>query len=219
MTYDPSKHHRKSIRLRGYDYSQAGLYFITICLQDRKCLFGEILIGANHNSPQNNSPQMKLSDIGKIANACWLEIPEHFPNVVLHDYVVMPNHIHGIVEIVATDLVGAKYFSPQIERQITNMAMPKTPTQEIDNNRNAGAKYISPLRSPSKTIGSIVRGFKIGVTKWVRVHTKIDKLWQRNYWDSIIRDETTYWRISDYIRNNPAKWNNDKFYQNKSNSI
>lgn len=89
MSYNPNIHHRKSIRLKGYDYSQAGLYFITICCQDRAHLFGEIENG-----------EMILNEYGKIANQCWLEIPNHFPNAILHEHIIMPNHIHGIVELV-----------------------------------------------------------------------------------------------------------------------
>lgn len=79
---------RKSIRLKGYDYSKSGLYFITICVQNRKHLFGTIENG-----------KMKLNDAGQIANQCWNEIPMHFPNVILHEYIVMPNHIHGIIQL------------------------------------------------------------------------------------------------------------------------
>lgn len=126
MTYNPNVHHRKSIRLKGYDYSQAGLYFITICCHQRNHLFGHIAVGANHHSPNhspnhhspgrspNHSPnacnppaRMELNDAGKIAEQCWLAIPDHFPNVQLHEYIIMPNHIHGIIEI-----VGAKNISP-----------------------------------------------------------------------------------------------------------
>jgi hypothetical protein len=89
MTYNPQKHHRRSIRLKGYDYSQAGLYFITICCQDRACLFGEITNG-----------KMALNDVGIIAANYWLEIPGHFPHAELHEYIIMPNHVHGIIEII-----------------------------------------------------------------------------------------------------------------------
>ncbi|MDZ4669160.1 MAG: transposase, partial [bacterium] len=102
--YNPNIHHRQSIRLKGYDYSQAGLYFITICCQNRARLFGKIDVGA-----KIFSPQMILNDAGKIATECWLNIPNHFPNVVLHEFIIMPNHIHGIVE-----LTGAKIFMPEI---------------------------------------------------------------------------------------------------------
>ena len=233
MPYNPNIHHRRSIRLKGYDYSQAGLYFITICCDNRMCLFGNVVNG-----------EMELNDAGKIAYACWMEIPNHFPNAVLHEHIVMPNHVHGIVE-----LVGAKHFSPDMPDMPEMPEMPNTsnasntPNEYFpDNNRakhfspdmpntsntsntpneyfpdNNRAKGFSPLRSPSKTIGSVVRGFKIGVTKWFR-NTMADdfppqrQVWQRNYHEHIIRNEQSYQTISEYIINNPTKWADDKFYK------
>ena len=211
--YNPDKHKRRSIRLKGYDYSREGLYFITICCQNRAHYFGEIING-----------EMQLNEIGEIAQKCWRDIPNHFKNVLLHTFVVMPNHIHGIIEIVT--LVGAnqhlpynkgdKYFAP------TNQHSPHNngdkyfaPTNQHlpDDNR---AKDISPLRGTSNTIGSIVRGFKIGVTKWVRSNTNIHQIWQRNYYEHIIRNEASYFKIHEYIENNPAKWNEDCFYEESS---
>ena len=208
MEYNPEIHHRRSIRLKGYDYSQEGMYFITICVQDRECLFGEIVVGANDDSSLNyrandNSPQLQimiLNDAGKIAEQCWLSIPEHFPNTILHEYVVMPNHIHGIIEI--TGIVGANHHSPVNETDTTDIV---------------GAKDFSPLpiaqpttqfRSPSRTIGSIIRGFKIGVTKWFD-----QSIWQRDYYEHIIRSTEEYERIAHYIINNPLKWREDKFFK------
>ena len=92
--YNPNIHHRRSIRLKGYDYSKAGLYFITICVKDRECLFGEIVDG-----------KMVSNDAGKIAEECWLEIPKHFPDSVFHEHIVMPNHVHGIVELKRIDVI------------------------------------------------------------------------------------------------------------------
>lgn len=108
MAYNPQRHHRKSIRLKGYDYAQAGLYFITICCQNRECLFGNIING-----------EMILNDAGNIANECWLAIPNHFPNVVLHEFVIMPNHIHGIIEL-KTKSVGAENFPPHISMGVND---------------------------------------------------------------------------------------------------
>jgi REP element-mobilizing transposase RayT len=88
MPYDPTRHHRRSIRLKGYDYSQAGAYFITICTQDRACLFGKVVNG-----------EMQLNDAGRMVLAEWNMLPERFPHVVLDAFVVMPNHVHGIVVI------------------------------------------------------------------------------------------------------------------------
>lgn len=185
-------HHRRSIRLKGYDYSQAGLYFVTICCQDRECLFGAV-----------ENDEMILNDAGKIAKQCWLDVPEHFPNVVLHEYVIMPNHVHGIIEIVETvvgaNIVGAKNFSPLHSPRQQHSSQRQQPTERP--------------RGTSKTIGSMVRGFKIGVTKWMRQNTKTYDVWQRNYYESIIWNEQSYNRISEYIKNNPKNWQLDEFYK------
>lgn len=98
MPYNPKIHHRRSIGLKGYDYSRQGLYFITICCDKRRCLFGEITKG-----------QMVLNEAGKFTNECWKEIPGHFPNAVLHEYIIMPNHVHGIIELVTDETDGVYY--------------------------------------------------------------------------------------------------------------
>lgn len=179
--------HRKSIRLVGYDYSKAGLYFVTICCYNKECLFGEIV-----------SEKMIFSEAGKIANDCWLEIPKHFNNVILHEHIIMPNHVHGIIEI-SSDNFGANQHSPTDTANIER--------ESIDSlQRNV-------FKSPSKTIGSIIRGYKIGVTKWFHSNTDIDIVWQRNYYEHIIRNGESYQRISNYIINNPENWKGDKFFR------
>ena len=157
---------RKSIRLSNYDYSQNGLYYLTICTKNRECIFGEI-----------KNSEIILSKFGKIADNCWSEIPQHFSQVSLHEYVIMPNHIHGIIEI---NVVGAKHLSP-------SNCLEKT-------NKGYGT---------SQTIGSIVRGFKIGVTKQIGFSP-----WQRNYYEHIINSEIDYLKTVNYIIENPLKWNN-----------
>src|ERR1700722_13511603 len=157
--YNPAIHHRKSIRLKGYDYSQNGLYFITICTYNRECLFGEII-----------NKKMILNDAGKIANECWLKIPEHFPGAILHEHVIMPNHLHGIIELAGTvaardenvrikngagQNVGVQNFEP----------LPPHPPQPPPQNQ---FQHIIP-----RSIGSIIRGYKIGVTKFFRDNTDI----------------------------------------------
>ena len=112
---------RRSIRLQGYDYSQPGLYYLTLSTRDRLCIFGEI---------RNN--EMVLNDIGHHAEKCWLQIPTHFPNTVLHEYIIMPNHLHGIVEI-----VGANHYLPE-ENRASNL-------RAKDGSINR-AKDVSPLR-------------------------------------------------------------------------
>ena len=90
--YNPNIHHRKSIRLKGYDYSMPGLYYITICIKDKQCLFGLIKNG-----------KIELNDAGESADKCWVDIPAHFPNAILHNHIVMPNHIHGLIELTVGD--------------------------------------------------------------------------------------------------------------------
>ncbi len=202
MPYNPKIHHRRSIRLKGYDYSRQGLYFITICCDKRRYLFGEIANG-----------QMVLNEAGKFANECWKEIPDHFPNAVLHEYIIMPNHVHGIIELV-TDETDGRGDNP------VDTVGPDGPGGWTG---PAGAENFLPQRKnePKKhqfqkmiprSIGSIVKGFKIGVTKWFRENTDIETVWQRNYHEHIIRNEISYHNISRYIINNPANWKEDKFF-------
>ena len=188
--FNPSIHRRRSIRLKDYDYSQAALYFITICCENRNHLFGEIL-----------GDKMKLNNAGENAKQCWMSIPQHFPNVQLHEFVIMPNHIHGIIEF-----VGAKNLSPNDGNESIDI--------EINDDWANGvrAKYFSPLRGTSKTIGSVVRGFKVGVTKWMRQNSDVIDVWQRNYFEHIIRNENSFDTIREYIITNPEKWPHDNFY-------
>jgi REP element-mobilizing transposase RayT len=171
-----SVYRRRSIRLKEYNYSGAGYYYITICTKDKIKLFGEIKNG-----------EMILNESGKIVKKCWLAIPQHYPCVVLHEYIVMPNHIHGIIEITDKNcFVGAQNFVPEKQNQFQKIV--------------------------SKSIGSIIRGFKIGVTKWFRTNTDVYDVWQRNYYEHIIRDETSYFKIAEYIIANPLKWSDDRYY-------
>ena len=173
------KHHRRSIRLKGHDYGKAGAYFVTICTYDRGFLFGQFVNG-----------KLILNETGRMVEQCWNDIPAHFPYVELDEFVVMPNHVHGILLI--TEPVGAKNLSPPTP--------PPTPPLPSQQRQRPGT---------SKTIGSIIRGFKIGVTKWTREHTLIHDVWQRNYYEHIIRDEADLSRIREYIVSNPARWDED----------
>jgi REP element-mobilizing transposase RayT len=190
MPYNKNIHHRRSIRLKGYDYSQAGLYFITICVQDRKCLFGKIADGV-----------MVLNDAGKMADNEWGKIPGRFTNVQLHEYIVMPNHFHAIMKIVGATLVVA-------------------PNNETvgDEKEKGQPQGIAPTNA--KTVGDMVGAFQsIATVEYIRGVKQLGwqpfngKLWQRNYYEHIIRDEQSYQRISEYIINNPKNWKDDKFHQ------
>jgi len=174
MDLEKNAFHRRSVRLRGYDYSANGLYFITICTQDRLPLFGNIV-----------AKEVVLNDAGLAVEMCWRDIPNHFAWIKVDEFVVMPNHVHGIIEI----------------------------CERNHGENRAGAKDVLPLRhGTSCTVGSVVRGFKTGVTKWFRANTDIDRVWQRNYHEHVIRNEESHQRIVEYIRTNPQRWVEDVYH-------
>ncbi|MCX6291535.1 MAG: hypothetical protein NT126_07195 [Bacteroidetes bacterium] len=179
MTYNPQIHHRRSVRLKGYDYSQAGLYFVTICCKDRMCLFGRVV-----------DEKMKLNEAGKIADECWMEIPKHFPRAVLHEHIIMPNHVHGIIEL--TD-VGTCH----------GMSLHTIPTEK------SGNQFGKPI---SGSVSVIINQYKSSVKRWCNKNGHQYFQWQSRFHDHIIRNELSYQAISNYIINNPAKWNDDKFF-------
>lgn len=193
MSYNPEIHHRRSIRLIGYDYSQAGLYFVTICTQSRECLFGDI----------NNNNQQQHHHASSMIEKWWFELPNKFKNIQLHEFIVMPNHIHGIIQI---NPVGADLcVCPEPNTTINFIQIPHS---EI-----AGAHAGAPLHT-------MVQWFKTMTTNDYIQHVKSHdwkrfngKLWQRNYHEHIIRDETSYIRIAEYIQTNPQKWLDDLYYQ------
>jgi len=189
--YNPNIHHRRSIRMKGYDYSQAGQYFITICVQDRACLFGKIENG-----------KMILNEYGKIAHNEWMRTPEIRPNVEIGEFIIMPNHMHGIIHIMCQGVLNS----------CANRGELNSPLFAISHSPNIRGVCNTPLISPSQTIGAIVRGYKSAVTKQLGLLNLNQQIWQRNYYENIINNDQSYQNISNYIVNNPAKWNGDKFH-------
>jgi len=185
MNFGPKIHHRRSIRLKGYDYTSPGGYFITIVTKGRIALFGEIVGG-----------EMEYSDKGRIAIDCWRAIPGHFPNAELGVFVVMPNHVHGIIIL---------HENPDTDRSAII-----SPT--------VGAYHGTPLRdkplrfyAESGSLGSIIRQYKSSVTrKIVQQFGGVPSIWQRNYYEHIIRDEDEHKRIHLYIESNPFNWMSDE---------
>jgi putative transposase len=181
---------RRSVRLRGYDYAQTGAYFVTICSYNRESLFGEITeadhtdgsVGARHAVPAPN-PEMRLNALGLAAEACWAAIVGHFSDVILDEYIVMPNHIHGIVVI--TGAAGTACRAPTTEQ----FGRPTT-----------------------GSLPTIIRSFKSAVTKQINEmpDTSPARVWQRGYYERVIRDERELDRIREYIVLNPAHWAEDK---------
>ena len=214
MAYNPNIHHRRSIRLKGYDYSQAGAYFITICCKDRKCRFGKIVVGAS---------VMELNECGQIAYDEWLKLSERFSNFELDVFQIMPNHMHGI--IVLNDIVGATLAVVQNavaqnavaqNAVVQNAVAQNVPNGIIALNDVGATARVAPTTT-NATIGDIVGAYKSLVANgcldiYKTKNETMGKLWQRNYYEHIIRNEQSYQTISDYIINNPAKWKDDKFF-------
>ncbi|MGR3310202.1 MAG: transposase [Candidatus Brocadiales bacterium] len=171
MRYNPEKHHRKSIRLKEYDYSQPGAYFVTICTQDRKCLFGNIV-----------NDKTVLSQMGKIASEFWNNLHEYYGNIALDQFIVMPNHVHGII-MINDNTVGAIHELPLQRNERRRMLIPK-----------------------------VIGFFKMNTAKQINIirNTSGIQVWQRNYYEHIIRNEDKLNRIRKYIINNPLQWQFDK---------
>jgi REP element-mobilizing transposase RayT len=177
------KPNRRSIRLPGYDYARAGWYFLTICCHNRAHLFGEI-VGAYGIRPEITEPTMKLNEFGIIAQNEWLKTADIRANVELGEFVIMPNHMHAIV--------GLSGLSEWQNHQ--------------SGINDAPGVFNTPLRSPSQTIGAIVRGYKSAVTRQLRQLGQNGNIWQRNYYEHIIRNEDSFLQISEYIIHNPGLW-------------
>jgi len=163
--------------LPGYDYSQAGAYFITICTYNRQLLYGEI-----------HDCEIHLNSVGMMVEKTWSEIPDHFLNVKLGEFVVMPNHIHGIIEIILPD-VEARHAVPLHEETFEAFGKPVP-----------------------GSIPTIIRSFKSAASKRYHelIHNDTSHLWQRNYYEHVIRDEIDYQAIHDYIMTNPLNWEKDE---------
>lgn len=201
--YDPKIHHRRSIRLKNYDYAGKGLYFITLCTAQRKNLFGQIING-----------ELFLNPLGEIAKEEWAKTPEIRDNISLGEFIIMPNHMHGIISIdyqirkPGKDEIGKFHY----------------PSQTI------GAIIRGYKGATTRRIHQLIREIKEGRTgEWLLDRAAGDRtgelqfaptaaallsgegsIWHRNYYEKIIRNERAYRNISNYIINNPANWKKDK---------
>ena len=208
----PNLPQRKSIRLKNYDYSQTGLYFITICIQNKKHLLGTIT---------NN--QMILNDAGKMVSIQWFDLLQRFKYIQLHEYVVMPNHFHGIIYI--DKCRGESCIRPH-DKNFNNIMHTMDSSEHNSGEHNSGEHKVRPYGTLDDTVGRIVQAFK-SITTHEYIHGVKQnhwqpfnkKLWQRNYWEHIIRNKNEYYRISEYIKSNPLKWNDDKLNYGKGNVV
>ena len=189
MNYNPDIHRRRSIRLKGYDYSWAGTYFVTIVTQGMTCCFGDVV-----------SDETCLNDAGRMACRVWESLPQRFPGIEMDAFVVMPNHIHGII------IVGA---------QDNSVGVPLVDTQDPG---TVGIPTPGATTRVAPTGGRVILGNVIGAykslttfeyTRSVKTHSWSPfngRLWQRNYYEHIVRDEESLGRIRQYIIDNPAQW-------------
>jgi putative transposase len=219
MKYNPDLHHRRSIRLRSYDYSKAGAYFITICVHNRECLFGDI-----------DGTDMRLNETGKMVAANWDSLTTRFPKVELDAFVVMPNHIHDIIVLTDrntpsagnplhqnpnyrnTPLVGAPLVGAP-----TDTCERPTDTHVIGTGATTSSARATTRVAPTTSLGAVVGAFKsITTVEFVRGVKTLGwppfsgRLWQRNYYEHIIRDEVRLNRIRHYIMENPSHWAEDR---------
>ncbi len=242
MAYNPEIHHRRSIRLKGYDYSREGLYFITICVQDRKYLFGKIVVGAPlrgrliSESEKCGYRRMILNDAGKMVERWYRELENKYPDKRCHEMVIMPNHFHCIIENMGggsqldndsqsdngLQLGGGSQMGAHVGAPLRGYPIidENGHTNDIEWMDPDDEKYGLHNKKYNGIIGNLVDWFKTMTTNeyirgvkqygWKRFD---GKLWQRNYYEHIIRSTAEYERIADYINDNPAKWQDDRFFE------
>jgi putative transposase len=190
MPYDPSIHHRRSIRLKNYDYAQQGAYYVTICVNHRECLLGRVA-----------DTEIELTDAGRIVAQTWNTLPDRFLTVELDAFVIMPNHVHGILVINESERPGNASIAP------TNAS--------LDSAESVGAELALPKKqNPTEdrpTLGRVVQAFKsISAIACNRLLNRSGvPFWQRNYWEHVIRDDRDLARLREYIEHNPGTWIED----------
>jgi len=210
MALFKNKYRIESNRLKNWDYSSTGFYFITICTKNMECFFGEII-----------GDKMKLSPIGEIVTSSWSKIPEFNSNVRLDEWVVMPNHIHGIIVINKCENHNDAYRNDnhndiyrcrgrRCRRDVLLKRLYSGDKPNNINNANNTDNYYSRISPTKGSLSVILRTYKTVITKWCMKNDYKNFKWQDNYYEHIIRDEQSLENIRQYIRNNPRKWELDR---------
>ena len=178
-----NKPDRQSTRLHDFDYSSAGAYFITICAHNRECLFGDIVDGV-----------MRLNEVGRVIADEWQKTAVIRPSVTLDQFIVMPNHFHAIIFI--NDVGATRWVARSTDNRSTTRATHR----------------VAPTNLASNSLGAIIGQFKSAVSRQLKRagHHPQTPVWQRNYYDHVIRNEKSLQEIRDYIQNNPMKWELDR---------
>ena len=186
MTYDPSIHHRKSIRLKEYDYAESGMYFFTVCCHDKKALLGHISEG-----------EIELNRFGEIVHEVWLDLPKHYAQIKLDEFVVMPNHIHAVVVI-----DGEKVpYKRNITEQQHNVETWRAASLQSETMTN--------IANMQGWLSVVIGGLKSAITKYAH-DNGIPFAWQTRFYDRIVRSQDELNRIGEYIQSNVAQWSIDK---------
>ena len=187
MKYNPDKHNRRSIRLKGYDYTRSGFYFITICCYQKQCFFGEIV-----------DEKMWLNQYGEIVSKTYQWLSQRYFYVHLDEWIIMPNHFHGIMVLTDTPCRGESRIAPTNRNNLilTDQNLPINPELK------------------RKSLGRLIGAFKTVSTKKINFirNAPGTPIWQRNYYEHIIRDEESLNRIRKYIINNPWSWELDRLH-------
>lgn len=218
MKYDPTIHHRRSIRLKGYDYAQAGACFVTICAQNRKCLFGDVACG-----------EMRLNDAGRMVEHWYRELASKFPEIECDAFICMPNHVHFIT--VNTGTAQANVGADLRVRPIPNVHANAQPDVGADlrvrpapdihaaSGQTTASEPTSGRTHRSAPTGTVVQWFKtMSTNEYIRGVKQNGwppfpgRLWQRNYWEHVIRNDDDLNRIREYIQTNPLQWEQDKLH-------
>ena len=221
MKYNPDIHHRRSIRMQEYDYSANGAYFVTICTQGRECLFGDISAG-----------EMHLNEAGREVKTWWQKLPTKFDAVKVDGHIIMPNHFHGIISIVGAPPCGCPPLSlPCVGSSLILTSKPGQPHGDCpygtlkpgwshgvgNEGRSHGVEKDGRPRGAAPTLGDVMDWFKTMTTNAYIHGVKQSgwspfpgRLWQRNYYERIIRDEKELASITEYIALNPMRWAEDK---------
>ncbi|MCQ2321310.1 MAG: hypothetical protein MJZ91_08290 [Bacteroidales bacterium] len=231
--YDPNIHHRRSIRLKGYDYASAGLYFVTICVQNREMMFGEI-----------NNGNMILNDAGRMVERWYYETENKFPDIVCLEMVVMPNHFHCIWQNTSSAAVAVPVGADLCVRPSSAdlcvrpssadlCVRPLIDDEHTLNEHTLGEHTLGEHTLGEHTLGEHTLGEHVGsplarVVQWFKTMSTNEyirgvkqlgwppfdrRLWQRNYYEHIIRNQLAYNNIANYINNNPVRWDEDKFHK------
>ena len=216
-----NKYRIPSARLQSWDYSANGAYFITICTKNRQHFFGEIVdmpnLGVSNNNNNLGVSTMQLNELGQLAEQYWLQIPNHFPFIELGNFVVMPNHTHGILIIdkpIVTDVVNLLQPS-DVATSNVNMPNVETPNVETPNVETPNLGVSTTIGGKNEkwqlyTIGLIINQYKRIVTiNACKTHAGFG--WQPRFHDHVIRNAQSFENIQNYIANNPSSWDKDKF--------